>query len=135
LAVADEIVDLYSSILNGVLDRYSGMIGGEPVDLLVGPALKRARQEHTFLEAVDVKGGRLTAEEISVDIEVIKNGFNFLTKNLVDSLGYVFGRDEVIMEARSVYKGLYQEKEELILEAKIPDDLPAFLSEEIWEEV
>jgi hypothetical protein len=135
LAVTDEIVDLYSSVLNGCISRYAGIVGAPAIDLLVKPALQRAQKEHKFLEAVEVKGGRLVAKELSADIEVLKSGFDTLTKAIVDSLAYVFGPDEVIPETRRIYAEISKSKQQLIQDAKIAKGLPAFLSEESWEEV
>ncbi len=135
MAVTDEIVDLYFSVLNGALDHYGGIVGGGPIGPLVKPALARVTDEHKFLEPVEIKEGKLVAESLSADVEVMKNGFNALTKAVSDSLSYVFGRDEVIKEFRSIYKGVSAEKAQLIEDAKITEGLPAFLKEEIWEEV
>lgn len=135
MAITDEIVDLYSSVLNGSLGRYAGIVGAPAIDLLVKPAIQRAQKEHKFLEAVEVKGGRLAAKEMSVDIEVLKSGFDTLTKALVDSLSYVFGPDEVIAETRKIYGEISKSRQQLIQDAKITKGLPAFLSEESWEEV
>ncbi len=135
MSVTDEIVGFYSTILNGPLRHYAGIVGGGAVDLITRPALERARNEHKFLEAVQLKDGRIEAKEISADIEVMKGGFNALTKAIVDSLGYVFGPDQVIKETRRTYKEAAASVAKLIQDAKIAKDLPAFLSEEIWEEV
>jgi len=135
LAVTDEIVEFYSSILNGSLGRYAGIVGAPAVDLIVKPAVQRAQKEHRFLEAVEVNGGRIVAKEISADIEVLKGGFNTLTKAIVDSLAYVFGPEEVIPETRKIYGDVARSKQQLIQDAKIAKGLPAFLSEEVWEEV
>lgn len=135
MAVIDEIVDLYSSILNGTLSHYAGIVGGKPVDLLVKPALEKAKEDHRFLESVDMKQGKLQTEGLSADIEVMKNGFNALTKAIVDSLGYVFGPDEVVKETKVIYRDVSKGREQLIHDAKIAQDLPSFLSEETWEEV
>ena len=135
MAVTDEIVDLYSCVLNGSLGRYAGIVGAPAIDLLVKPAVQRAQNEHKFLEAVEVKDGRLVVKEISADIEVLKNGFDTLTKAIVDSLAYVFGPDEVIPETRKIYGEISKSRQKLIQDAKITKGLPAFLSEESWEEV
>jgi hypothetical protein len=135
LAVTDEIVDLYSSILNGAMGHYADVAGSKPIDLLVKPALERTSEEHKFLESTKVKDGKLVAEGLSADIEVMKTGFNDLTKAVADSLSYVFGRDQVIKKIREIYSEVSAEKDRLIQDAKIVEGLPAFLKEEIWEEV
>lgn len=135
MAVTDEIIDFYSSILNETMSDYSGKIGGQAIDVLVQPALQSTREDHNFLEAVEVKNGELVAQDLSADVEVMKNGFNSLTKAMVDSLGYVFGRDEVISKSRSVYDKVSKDRAQLVADAKIAEDLPAFLKEEIWEEI
>jgi hypothetical protein len=135
LAVADEIIDFYSSVLNGVLAHYSEAIGGKPIDVLIKPAIESTKEDHRFLEPVEARDGKIVMEEASADIEVMKNGFNSLTKAVIDSLGYVFGRDESIKRARSIYKEVSEERNQLVADAKIAEGLPAFLKEEIWEEV
>jgi hypothetical protein len=135
LAVTDEIIDLYSSILNGTMGPYAETVGGKPIDLLVGPAVQRVSSEHTFLVGVAVKDGTFEAKDLDADIEVMKNGFNALTNAVVGSLSYVFGRDDVVKKARGAFVEASGEKEQLIEDAKINEGLPAFLSEGIWEEV
>ncbi len=135
MAVTDEIVDFYSSILNGALGHYAGIAGAGAIDILVTPSVSKSKEEHKFLEPVEVKGGKLKTENLSADVEVLKNGFNHLTKSVADGLSYIFGRDEVIKKIRALYKDVAQERAQLIQDAKIVDGLPAFLKEEIWEEV
>ena len=137
MAVADEIVDLYSTVLNGALQHYSELAGGQAIELLVKPALAKAIEEHKFLEPVKAGEGSINTGDIdmSTDIEVMKNGFNTLVKGVTDSLSYLFGRDEVIKKVRALYFDAASERERLIQDAKITEVLPAFLKEEIWEEV
>lgn len=137
MAVADEIVDLYSTVLNGALKHYSDIAGAQAIELLMKPALAKAAEEHKFLEPVKAGGGSLEMADLDLgtDIEVMKNGFNTMTKGISDSLSYVFGRDEVIKRVRSLYFEAAAQREKLVHDAKISDGLPAFLKEEIWEEV
>jgi len=137
LAVADEIVDLYSTVLNGALKHYSELAGEQAIGLLVKPALTKAAEEHKFLEPIKAgEGGLDTADlDLGTDIEVMKTGFNTLIKGVADSLTYVFGRDEVIKKVRSLYFDAAAERVQLIQDAKITEGLPSFLKEEIWEEV
>jgi hypothetical protein len=103
----------------------------------VKPALVKATEEHKFLEPIKAGEGSLdtTDLDLGTDIEVMKTGFNTLIKGVSDSLGYVFGRDEVVKKVRSIYFDAAAAREQLIQDAKISEGLPAFLKEEIWEEV
>lgn len=135
MAVTDEIVDFYSSILNGALAHYADIAGVEPIDTLVKPAISRSREDHRFLEDVEIKGAKVVAEGLSADVEVMKNGFNELTKAVADALSYIFGRDQVIKKIRGIYQEVAEARLQLVQDAKITEGLPAFLKEEIWEEV
>ncbi len=135
MAVTDEIVDFYSSILNGTLEHFASVAGPEPIDVLVRPALEKVSADHTFLQVSKVEGGKLVAGEISADAEVIKEGFSELLKAMADSLSYVFGSETVIRKAREIYAEVAAKNEKLIEDARLDRALPAFLAEEIWEEV
>ncbi len=135
MAVTDEVVNFYSSIMNGTLEHFASIAAPDPIDVLVQPALEKVRADHTFLQVSQFKGGKLVPGEISADAEVIKEGMSELLKAVTDSLSYVFGANAVIRKAREIYADVASKNEKLIEDARLDKALPAFLAEEIWEEI